>query len=163
MLPIDTAVANQLEAGYRELKPHTQTWRDEIQCAVEVGPDGEEKVSHPLWPQVTKRESKAKITSDEPSISSNPFCAARCFRGEAAAEGSLSLSANEDDSSQESSPRKYEQYHVIYKDERNAFLLKPSLKPSAYYGRRPLAKIVKGITIGIPVVRGFDEIGRAHV
>lgn len=163
MLPIDTAVANQLEAGYCELKPYTQTWRDEIRCAVEVGPDGEEKVSHPLWPQAAKRESKAKMTSDEPRISSNPFCAARCFRGEAAAEGSLSLSANEDDSSQEPSPRKYEQYHIIYKDERNAFLLKPSLKPSAYYGRRPVAKIVKGITIGIPVVRGFDPVSWARL
>ncbi|KAI8283739.1 hypothetical protein K4K59_007649 [Colletotrichum sp. SAR11_240] len=53
--------------------------------------------------------------------------------------------------------RSYASYHVIYKDASRAFLLKPSLKPSAYYGRRPVAKIMKGMTIGIPVVRGFDR------
>ncbi|KAI6781985.1 uncharacterized protein J7T54_003404 [Emericellopsis cladophorae] len=57
----------------------------------------------------------------------------------------------------DASNRPFQNYHVIYKDETVAFLLKPSLSPSAYYGRRPLSKIMKGITIGIPVVRGFDR------
>ncbi|KAI1343808.1 DDHD domain-containing protein [Xylariaceae sp. FL0016] len=155
MRPIDPTVANQLEAGYRELKPHTETWSDELRCAVEVGPLGEEKVSHPLWPS-SPRSSKEDGESEEPLISSNPFCAARCFCGESAAEGSLIPFANEDNSSPTSSHRKFGQYHVIYKDETTAFLLKPSLKPSAYYGRRPVAKITKGFTVGVPVVRGFD-------
>ncbi|KAK8134848.1 DDHD domain-containing protein [Apiospora sp. TS-2023a] len=156
MMPIDTAVANQLEAGYRELKPHTETWRDELRCAVEVGPDGEEKVSHRLWPkEMDEAAAKSKVPP-EPVIPSNPFCAARCFKGEAAAEGNLLPTSNEDNYIQDQSHRKYDQYHVIYKDKDFAFLLKPSLKPSAYYGRRPVAKIAKGITIGIPVVRGFD-------
>lgn len=155
MRPIDPTVANQLEAGYRELKPHTETWNDELRCAVEVGPLGEEKVSHPLWP---KALSKSKKTDNmmEPPISSNPFCAARCFRGEAAAEGSLIPTPNEDNSAPFPTHKKFEQYHVIYKDETTAYLLKPSLKPSAYYGRRPVAKIMKGFTVGVPVVRGFN-------
>ncbi|KAK8106834.1 DDHD domain-containing protein [Apiospora kogelbergensis] len=99
----------------------------------------------------------------EPIIPSNPFCAARCFRGEAAAEGNLLPSSNEDNFIQDQSHRKYDQYHVIYKDKDSAFLLKPSLKPSAYYGRRPVAKIAKGITIGIPVVRGFDAAAWAKL
>ncbi|KAI0016280.1 DDHD domain-containing protein [Xylariomycetidae sp. FL0641] len=156
MRPLDPAVANQLEAGYRELKPHTETWSDELRCAIEVGPAGEEKVSHPLWPQPPKKSSKKKDESTELPISSNPFCAARCFRGEAAAEGNLLPTSNEDNSTILQTQRKFEHYHVIYKDETTAFLLKPSLKPSAYYGRRPVAKIAKGFTIGIPVVRGFD-------
>jgi pimeloyl-ACP methyl ester carboxylesterase len=45
----------------------------------------------------------------------------------------------------------------MYKNEREAFLLRPSLSASAYYGRRPLAKIARGATVGIPVVRGFDR------
>ncbi|KAI8624610.1 DDHD domain-containing protein [Xylariaceae sp. FL1651] len=155
MRPIDPAVANQLEAGYRELKPHTETWNDELRCAVEIGPLGEEKVSHPLWPKAPDSSKRSTDTMDPP-ISSDPFCAARCFRGEAAAEGSLIPTANEDNSSPIQTHKKFEQYHVIYKDGKNAFLLKPSLKPSAYYGRRPVAKIVRGLTIGIPVVRGFD-------
>ncbi|KAI0518572.1 DDHD domain-containing protein [Xylaria bambusicola] len=156
MRPIDPSVANQLEAGYRELKPHTETWNDELRCAVEVGPLGEEKVSHPLWPKTPESSNKRGDDMVDPILSSDPFCAARCFHGEAAAEGTLIPSANEDNSSPLQTHKKFEQYHVIYKDERNAFLLKPSLKPSAYYGRRPVAKIVRGMTIGIPVVRGFD-------
>ncbi|KAI0451834.1 DDHD domain-containing protein [Xylaria acuta] len=156
MRPIDPSVANQLEAGYRELKPHTETWNDELRCAVEVGPLGEEKVSHPLWPKRPNSSGKKSDDMVDPLLSSDPFCAARCFHGEAAAEGTLLPSANEDNSSPLHTQRKFEQYHVIYKDEKNAFLLKPSLKPSAYYGRRPVAKIVRGMTIGIPVVRGFD-------
>ncbi|KAI0181865.1 DDHD domain-containing protein [Hypoxylon sp. FL1284] len=156
MRPLDSAVANQLEAGYRELKPHTETWNDELRCAVEVGPLGEEKVSHALWPKPLGKSSKKTDEPVEPPISSNPFCAARCFRGEAAAEGSLILTANEDNSAPASTHKKFEQYHVIYKNETTAYLLKPSLKPSAYYGRRPVAKIMRGLTVGIPVVRGFD-------
>ncbi|KAI8946871.1 DDHD domain-containing protein [Xylaria longipes] len=156
MRPIDPIVANQLEAGYRELKPHTETWNDELRCAVEVGPLGEEKVSHPLWPKLPYSSGKKSDDMMDPLLSSDPFCAARCFHGEAAAEGTLLPSANEDNSSPLHTQRKFEQYHVIYQDEKNAFLLKPSLRPSAYYGRRPVAKIVRGMTIGIPVVRGFD-------
>ncbi|KAI1095130.1 DDHD domain-containing protein [Rostrohypoxylon terebratum] len=156
MRPIDPTVANQLEAGYRELKPHSETWQDELRCAVEVGPLGEEKVSHPLWPKPLGKSPKKAEDLMEPAISSNPFCAARCFRGEAAAEGSLLPTPNEDNSSPISTHKKFEQYHVIYKDQTTAYLLKPSLRPSAYYGRRPVAKIVRGLTIGIPVVRGFN-------
>ncbi|KAI1780581.1 DDHD domain-containing protein [Hypoxylon cercidicola] len=155
MRPLDPTVANQLEAGYRELKPHTETWNDELRCAVEVGPLGEEKVSHPLWPKPLNKSKKADDLM-EPPISSNPFCAARCFRGEAAAEGSMIPTPNEDNSTPLPTHKKFEQYHVIYKDETTAYLLKPSLKPSAYYGRRPVAKIMRGFTVGIPVVRGFD-------
>src|SRR5690606_26554386 len=50
MLPVPPDVANQLESGYEELRPWTETWNDELKCAVEVGPLGEEKVSHRLWP-----------------------------------------------------------------------------------------------------------------
>ncbi|KAJ1324989.1 phospholipase DDHD1 [Microdochium nivale] len=156
MRPIDPAVANQLEAGYRELKPHAQTWQDELRSAIDVGPAGEEKVSHPLWPPVPKATNKKPSKVPEALISHDPFCAARCFRGEAAAEGSRIENAHEDSSAASPTPRKFDQYHVIYKDETTAYLLKPSLKPSAYYGRRPVAKIMKGFNLGVAVVRGFD-------
>ncbi|KAF4413677.1 putative phospholipase [Colletotrichum fructicola] len=155
MLPIPPAVANQLEAGYRELQPHTETWSDELRCAIEVGPLGEEKVSHRLWPEDVENMSDGdKQTVSDPRISTDPFCAASCYRGEAAAEGSVDPTPK---SSSTMPHRSYASYHVIYKDASRAFLLKPSLKPSAYYGRRPVAKIMKGMTIGIPVVRGFDR------
>lgn len=159
MVPVEPVVANQLEAGYRELRPWTETWADELRSALDVGPLGEEKVSHRLWPEPTDRRLKTKDGSPpEPSISNVPFCAARCFRGEAAAEGTLEPVHSEQDTALPPvENRNYASYYVIYKDGSTAFLLKPSQKPSAYYGRRPVSKIMKGLTVGLPVVRGFDR------
>ncbi|KAI6776941.1 hypothetical protein HG530_000886 [Fusarium avenaceum] len=157
MLPIPPAVANQLEAGYHYLRPWTETWSDELRCAIDVGPLGEEKVSHKLWPE----ESEIGSGDDfpEPVISADPFCAARCFRGEAAAEGTIDTTAVMKNLSEEPQhpTRSYSNYHVLYKNAKEAFLLKPSLRPSAYYGRRPVLKVMKGVTIGVPVVRGFER------
>lgn len=158
MIPVDSTVANQLEAGYRELLPYSQTWQDEVQCAVEVGADGEEKVSVPLWPKTAMSASRGSKDSstEEPIISCDPFCAAHCSRGEAASEGTLEpVVAGADELPDR--PQSYASCHVIYKDAKTAFLLKPSLRPSAYYGRRPVSKIMRGLTVGTPVVRGFDR------
>jgi pimeloyl-ACP methyl ester carboxylesterase len=159
MVPVEPIVANQLEAGYRELRPWTETWADELRSALDVGPLGEEKVSHRLWPEVIDKRQKGKPSlPPEPPISTDPFCAARCFHGEAAAEGSLEPVHSEQDTAlPPPESRMYSSYHVIYKDGTNAFLLKPSQKPSAYYSRKPISKIMKGITAGLPVVRGFDR------
>jgi pimeloyl-ACP methyl ester carboxylesterase len=158
MLPVPPAVANQLEAGYHELRPWTETWSDELRCAIDVGPLGEEKVSHRLWPENPNPQLGSEhALSDEPMISSDPFCAARCFQGEAAAEGSLDSLRVKKAAAAENSHRSFSNYHVMYKDATEAYMLKPSLRASAYYGRKPLAKIMKGVTIGIPVVRGFDR------
>lgn len=152
MLPIPPAVANQLEAGYQDLRPWTETWSDELRCAIDVGPLGEEKVSHSLWPKQMDTEDQ------KPAISSDPFCAARCFQGEAAAEGSAETLPVDKIAPGDLQPpsRPFSNYHVIYKNEKEAFLMKPSLKPSAYYGRRPVLKIMRGVNVGVPVVRGFD-------
>jgi DDHD domain-containing protein len=155
MMPIPAVVANQLEAGYRELQPYTRTWSDELRCAIEVGPLGEEKVSHRLWPTGDAQGGRDRLGAEDEAISTDPFCAARCFRGEAAAQGSIDPEPGH--GSDNSAHRSYSGYDVLYQDGEHAFLLKPSLKPSAYYGRRPVAKIMKGLTVGIPVVRGFDR------
>lgn len=158
MVPVEPSIANQLEAGYRELRAFSQEWQEELRCAVEVGPLGEEKVSFPLWPETTT-PVEARKQSQRESIASDPFCAARCFRGEAAAEGTLEpVKARQDESTgNPAQGRSYQSHHVLYRNERAAFLLKPSLKPSAYYGRRPLQKIMRGLTVGVPVIRGFDR------
>ncbi|KAK4165100.1 phospholipase DDHD1 [Cladorrhinum sp. PSN259] len=161
MVPVEPLVANQLEAGYRELTPWTQMWRDQIKSALSVGPLGEEKISHRLWPDSTT-DKRLKPVKDglppEPPISSDPFCAARCFEGEAATEGTLKPVHEETDTTMPPpEARTYARAEVIYKDATTAFLLKPSQTPSAYYSRRPLSKIMKGVTVGLPVVRGFDR------
>lgn len=54
--------------------------------------------------------------------------------------------------------RTYSSWGVIYANEREARLLKPSLLPSDYYGRKPLAGYIrKGHKLGVKVVRGFDQ------
>ena len=158
MVPVEPIVANQLETGYRELRPWTETWGDELRSALDVGPLGEEKVSHRLWPEAEKRHKSKEDLPPELSISTDPFCAARCFRGEAATEGTLEpVQADQDTTLPPPESRMYSSYHVIYKDASAAFLLKPSQKPSAYYSRKPVSKIMKGVTVGLPVVRGFDR------
>lgn len=150
MLPVSPAVANQLEAGFQEMRPWTETWRDEVRCAVDIGPDGEEKLAHPLWPTPTKKTVRL---TDLPVVSDDPFCSSHCSLGDAASQGSITVKSEAP--SDENRP--FASYQVIYKDAKHAFLLKPSLQPSAYYGRRPVYGIAKGFTIGVPVVRGFDR------
>ncbi|KAF4120984.1 DDHD domain [Geosmithia morbida] len=158
MMPVPSAVSNQLETGYRELQPWTETWSDEIKCAIDVGALAEEKLVHQLWPGDTARKkAKNEELSNQPEISSDPYCAARCSQGEAAAEGSIESVKSKLETKSDSPRKAFSSYSVIYKDSREAFMLKPSLIPSAYYGRKPLATITKGGTVGIPVVRGFDR------
>ena len=150
MFPVEPPVANQLEMGYRELRPWSETWGDELKSALEVGAAAEEKVAHQLWP---KKEYLNKGAHKDNVLATDSYCAASCFHGEVAAEGLL----NPDHTSAGTQiAKKYPNCQVIYKDARHAFILKPSLQPSDYHGRRPMQKIMKGATVGILVVRGFD-------
>ena len=153
MLPVSSIVANQLEAGYQDLRPWSTTWGEELNCALKVGADGEEKVSYDLWPQEHKTSRQKSRTPKQPTISSELYCASHCFESDAAAHGSIEPIPEE--SAAPSKP--FAAYQVVYKDSRHAFLLKPSLKASEYYGRRPVSRIMRGFTVGIPVVRGFDR------
>ncbi|EKD12265.1 uncharacterized protein L3040_000265 [Drepanopeziza brunnea f. sp. 'multigermtubi'] len=156
MCPVDPVVANQLETGYRELRPWSQTWMDEINSAVEVGAAGEEKIAHTLWAAEMPKKGKSHNIKEHP-LSADPYCAARCFHGEASAEGTTDP---DDLGASLTEPRtvvkRYPNSQVIYQDSQNAFILKPTLQPSAYYGRKPLQKIKRGMRVGIHVVRGFD-------
>ncbi|PMB73482.1 putative phospholipase [Beauveria bassiana] len=135
------------------MKPWTETWKEELACALEVGAAGEEKVSYQLWPEHNRPLNGINSCDSEPIIASDLFCAARCFRGDAAANGSI-YSLNME---KQLPNRPFARYQVIYKDRKTAFLLKPNLAPSSYHGRCPVAKILRGLTVGLPVVRGFDR------
>lgn len=163
MYPVEPAVANQLEAGYRELRPWSETWSDELKSAIEVGAAGEEKVSYRLWPENLKRKASGNdyspmdFPNDQLDLVTDPYCAARCFHGEVAAAGSTEdLKTTEKLPATAEIMKRYPNSHIIYKDTRHAFILKPSLQPSVYFGRKPVAKILKGLIVGIPVVRGFE-------
>lgn len=127
-----------------------QAWSIEIRCAIEVGALGEEKVSQPLWgrPRVGTNANVEDMLPVEPSISDDPYCAARCYRGSAAAVGVLSPHVPETTNTAATSS--YPNWHVVYKNATEANLLKPSLRPSAYYSRTPISRIMKGATVRLP-------------
>jgi hypothetical protein len=178
MLPVEAEIANLLEAGYLSLQVWTETWKDELNSAVEVGATGEMKVLHEIWP------SKSNIPLSRPTsvrgqelpsfgtntqVGTEPPDAEKERQEIAANAGDLidiaTGSGGPDNKAQGSAPygrdgtaRQYRRSGVIYANEKDAYLLRPSLQPSAYYGRRPLANYIrKNRSIGIHVVRGFDQ------
>lgn len=63
MLPVETDVANMLEVGYVQLQVWTQTWKDELNSAVEVGAAGEMKIVHKLWPRKPQEQGAGESKS----------------------------------------------------------------------------------------------------
>lgn len=181
MLPVETPVANMLEAGYVDLQCWTDTWKDELNSAAEVGAVGELKIVHKLWPEQkpkVKDNRAASIRSNQDQTvletaasmlySTDPESAEqhKAKAVEAACDViDVSTGGRVDNKAYGTSTygragavRRYATCGVLYANEREAKILKPTLLPSAYYGRRPLANYVrKGHAIGIPVVRGFDQ------
>jgi hypothetical protein len=187
MLPVETPVANMLEAGYVDLQCWTETWKDELVSAMEVGAAGEMKIVHKLWPE--KLVGRLRSSSMRRDSSSRSDAAARENLARTAA---TNLAQQEPETLEQqrakaadvacdiiditSGPtadnkasgvnawgnygtvRSYAGYGVIYANEREARILKSTLLPSTYYGRRPLANYIrKGHKLGVAVVRGFDQ------
>jgi hypothetical protein len=176
MLPVEVDVANMLEAGYVELRAWTQTWKDELLSAVEVGALGEMKILHRLWPE------KPKVPVSRPGTSRGSdlgrmvggvdrldFDPEKEREQIAAGAGDLidiAVGPNGSDHKaagaapfgRDGTTRKYLSAGIIYPNEKEAYILRPNLQPSDYYGRRPFANYIrKGRKIGIRVVRGFDQ------
>lgn len=183
MLPVETAVANLLEAGYIELQCWTETWKDELNSAIEVGALGEMKIVHKLWPDRILKPGESRPTSRRGTMAREDHIRPETLnlatgepetpeqqraRAVEAACDIIDISSRPGGADNKASGkpifgrqgaiRNYATSGVIYANEREARLLKPSLLPSAYYGRRPLANYIrKGHKLGIPVVRGFDQ------
>jgi len=183
MMPVETDVANMLEAGYVELQVWTETWTDELNSAVEVGAIGEMKIVHKLWPDKVMKPPDSRPTSRRGTPAQDNLlrtATANLAIGEpdtveqlrekaveAACDivdistgpgGADNKAAGAPTSGRQGPPQSYASHGVIYTNGREARILKPNLLPSAYYGRRPLAGYIrKGAKLGIPVVRGFDQ------
>ena len=183
MLPVETSVANMLEAGYVDLQCWTQTWQDELNSAVEVGAAGEMKVAYKLWPEPKPSDSRpasrrgkairedrenllrtatSNLVEGEPEtpeLQRGKALEAACdIIDVSSGPGGADNKASGTSTYGRQGPlRNYASFGVIYANGREARLLKPSLMPSSYYGRRPLANYIrKGYKLGIQVVRGFD-------
>lgn len=168
LLPVEADVANMLEAGYVALQPWTQTWREELDSAVELGALGEEKIVHKLWPDKppsrpsTARDSVSNLPLDRPDPEKerkDNMDAASALIDAAAGSSDIDNKAGGTATyGHDGRARQYLQSGVIYANKREAYLLRPNLQPSSYYGRKPLASYIrKGRNIGIAVVRGFDS------
>jgi len=177
MLPVEVDIANILEAGYLELQPWTQTWKDELNSAVEVGAYGEMKILHNLWPEKPPKPESRPGTSQQmqttglvqstlPQEEEDPGRERReiienvCDNIDISTgpDGPDNKAAGDSEYSSDGKKHLYLKAGVIYANETEAYILKPTLQPSEYYGRRPLANYIrKGRSIGICVVRGFDQ------
>ncbi|KAI9728148.1 MAG: hypothetical protein M1828_004609 [Chrysothrix sp. TS-e1954] len=169
MLPLDPDVANLLETGFLALRPWTETWKAELQSAIKVGAAGEEKIVHPLWPphaspkaqsrpgtSTSARSSHRGKNPVETQVADSLHSAAKRIE---IAEGLYSFdncAVGFKDTDMREPDRKYYSSAIMYVDSAEAVILRPSLQPSSYFGRRPLANyIYKGRKIGITVTRGF--------
>ncbi|KAL6706503.1 hypothetical protein ACN47E_005442 [Coniothyrium glycines] len=177
MMPVEVEVANMLEAGYLELRPWTQTWKDELDSAVEVGAFGEMKIVHTLWPAPPKKTESRPSTSqqmqstglvqsllpetvDDPEQERREIVENACDLIDISTgpSGPDHKAAGDLEYGADGRKRLYLKAGIIYANDTEAYILKPTLQPSDYYGRRPLANYIrKGRTIGVSVVRGFDQ------
>lgn len=176
MMPVEVEVANMLEVGYIDLQPWTQTWADELNSAVEVGALGEMKILHRLWPdKPTKPESRPSssaqmhtgfVQSTLPEVEEDPERERRDIVENACDlidistgyDGPDNKAAGDDEYGHDGYKNLYRKAGVVYANAKEAYLLRPSLQPSNYYGRRPLANYIrKGRKIGVCVTRGFDQ------
>lgn len=188
MLPVETPVANMLEAGYLDLQCWTETWKDELESAMEVGALGEMKIVHMLWPEKSIGRPQSSSSRRESGSRSNPARGENLMRTVAtnltehdpdtpeqqrekaadAARDIIDISTGPGGADNKASGsnawgslgtvRSFAGHGVIYANGREARILKSTLLPSAYYGRRPLANYIrKGHKLGVSVVRGFDQ------
>ncbi|KAF2637942.1 hypothetical protein P280DRAFT_86229 [Massarina eburnea CBS 473.64] len=177
MMPVEVEVANMLEAGYLEMKPWTETWHDELNSAIDVGAWGEMKILHKLWPERPKKVESRPGTSQQmlsAGLSSNNLPdepedpeserrevvenACDLIDISTGPGGPDNKAAGDAEYGHSGRKNLYRTAGVIYSNEKDAYILRPSLQPSAYYGRRPLANYIrKNRPIGIHVVRGFDQ------
>jgi hypothetical protein len=177
MMPVEVEVANMLEVGYLELQPWTDTWRDELNSAIEVGALGEMKILHRLWPERLKKLESRPTSSQQmipgglvqSTLAAEPEDpdqerreivehAADLIDISTGPEGPDNKAGGDTEYGHGGSKNLYRRAGVIYATEKEAYILRPSLQPSNYYGRRPLANYIrKDRAIGICVVRGFDQ------
>lgn len=151
MTPVPTDIANLLEVGYQYMKPWTETYADEMDSCLNVGPEAELKLVHRLFPSnnESRPSTAATATGKDAELTSHVDSLSRHDR----AAGNFKQRAWD--------PQiKYRNTDgVIYANAKEAQILRPNQFPSARGKKGPLADVRKGKLVGISVVRGFDHRG----
>ena len=166
MYPVESDIANLLEEGYEYIKPWTQTYTDEVNSCLEIGPEAELKLVYKLWPAEALGELDSKPSTNKSTSALMKTKLEKLTPEERVRKQALEVAGSplnkavgslQDPESKEIPGRLYEKSSVIYANSKDAQILRPSLLPSVARGRRPLGPIRKGRSVGIPVVRGFDQ------
>jgi hypothetical protein len=145
LLPVETEIANRLEAGWEEVRAWTEEWDMELSSAVEVGREGEEKVRWRLWD-----------TSSLSAASSRPGSSTGVNSGEMIqppTTSKISGTANISDTPSRAKPNEWD--WVLFANGTDAYICRDSML--SFGNKRPLANIRRGKTVGTHVVRGFSE------
>ena len=141
LLPVETELANRLEAGYQYMRPWTQTYTDELNSCLEIGPEAELKVVYEIFQTPRKNPKRKNNDRVKPKVQIEDM-----------AVGYL-----DSDMDSETIAQLYQNCSVIYADGTDAQILRATQLPSVSRGRKPLGPIRKGKRVGIPVIRGFDH------
>ncbi|KAF3173975.1 hypothetical protein TWF225_005811 [Orbilia oligospora] len=152
MFPVETEKANALEKGWREVMAWTQEWSWELDSAVKVGEEAEAKIRWVMPPiKTASRPPTATLTTATSATLDQPaelMEESTTLNADLVRDGEIEATGKPDPSSAE---------WVIFADAKSAYIMKDSLLAGfAGRNRRPLAAIKRGLTVGTPVVRGFD-------
>ena len=153
MHPVPAEIANRLELGYEDLKPYSDTYQDELNACVENGAAAELKIVWKLWPE-DKKPSRPGTAQNDSMQEGHALSFGDGQAEMVKPESGVNTAA---DARNLHNEKLYGTWSVIYVDDKEAQMLKPSLLPSESRNRRPLQSIRKGREIGIAVVRGFDR------
>ena len=163
MLPVPSDVANQLEEGYEYMKPWSQTYIDELNSCLEIGPEAETKIVHRLWPDVETNKSESRPGTAKSKGSLLATASSQLDMNERARKKAIQQASKPENRAagtledpKAGIEKKYARCSVIFANAKDAQILRPSQLPSASRGRKPLSQIRKGRAIGDAVVRGFD-------
>ncbi|EPS37976.1 hypothetical protein H072_8298 [Dactylellina haptotyla CBS 200.50] len=153
MFPVETEKANALEKGWREVMAWTQEWAWELESAVKVGEEAEAKIRWmmPIVKTVSRPPTATLVdttgaSEDEPGEMMESGGSA--LNADLVRDGDIEAVDKTDASSAD---------WVIFADTKSAYIMRDSLLAGfAGRNRRPLAAIKRGLTVGTPVIRGFD-------
>ncbi|KAL8732471.1 MAG: hypothetical protein Q9166_002684 [cf. Caloplaca sp. 2 TL-2023] len=163
MLPVSPDVANQLEEGYEYMKPWTQTYVDELNSCLEIGPEAEIKVVYRLWSDLEARKDDSRPATAKSKSSLLATATSNLDHDETARKNAIKQAARPEnraagpvEESEDDMEKSYAKCSVIYVNAKDAQILQPNQLPSTARGRKPLGPIRKGRVIGDAVIRGFD-------
>lgn len=162
MLPVEPDVSNQIEEGYEYMKPWTQTYADELNSCLEIGAEAELKIVYKIWP-VEEPAERVRSETKKNKMSLFDKAEDQLEPEEQGRKQAIVVSTNPENRAagviddKDHHTKLYAKSSVIYAGAKDAQILRPSLLPSVARGRRPLASIRKGRSVGIPIIRGFDH------